>query len=190
MSLQVPSVKSKTSISTKTKILGMLGGILKKPSILNPDDIDSVINGDYDDAYDLEDAIPEHSLKIYKADQTHRFLLVNKNTTAREVVMLSLKEFGITDCSTNYALFEVSVSDNGFIRTRRMPDGMQNLAQRLGLATRYYIKNVSTNQQLVPEEMAGVGKGVPRWLASSHGRRAGHPVDGRGFHHLPSNRAD
>ena len=155
MSLQVPSVKSKTSISTKTKILGMLGGILKKPSILNPDDIDSVINGDYDDAYDLEDAIPEHSLKIYKADQTHRFLLVNKNTTAREVVMLSLKEFGITDCSTNYALFEVSVNDNGYILRRRMPDGMQNLAQRLRLATRYYIKNVATDQQLVTEEMSG-----------------------------------
>merc|ERR1719410_3171058 len=76
MSLQVPSVKSKTSISTKTKILGMIGGLLKKPSILNPDDIDSVINGDYDEAQDLEDAIPEHSLKIYKADQTHRFLQV------------------------------------------------------------------------------------------------------------------
>ena len=154
MGLTVPHVKQKNS--TKTKILGILGGILKKPSsILNPDDIDSVINGDYEDTHDLEDAIPEHSLKIYKADQTHRFLLVNKNTTAREVVMLSLKEFGITDCSTNYALFEVCVNDNGFILRRRMPDGMQNLAQRLRLATRYYIKNVATDQQLVTEEMSG-----------------------------------
>ena len=36
-----------------------------------------------------------------------------------------------------------------------MPDGLPNLAQRLRLATRYYIKNVSTSQQLVPEEMSG-----------------------------------
>ena len=51
--------------------MGILGGFLRKPSsILNPDDIDSVMNGDYDDSYDLEDAIPEHSLKIYKADHT------------------------------------------------------------------------------------------------------------------------
>lgn len=68
--------------------------------------VDGAVEGE--DNYDQEGAIPEHSLKIYKADQTHRFLLVNKNTTAREVVMLSLKEFGITDCSTDYALFEVS----------------------------------------------------------------------------------
>ena len=108
LSLQKPNLKHKHS--TKDKIVGILGGFLRKPSsILNPDDIDSVMNGDYDDSYDLEDAIPEHSLKIYKADHTHRFLLVNKNTTAREVVMLSLKEFGITDCSTNYALFEVII---------------------------------------------------------------------------------
>ena len=28
----------------------------------------------------MEDATPKHSLKIFKADQTHRFLLVNKDT--------------------------------------------------------------------------------------------------------------
>lgn len=100
------------------------------------DDIDLVLNADYDETHDLEDVVPEHSLKIYKADHTSKFLLIIKNTTTREVVMLSLKVFGFTDCSTNYALFELSVSDNGFIRTRRMPDGMQNLAHRLGLAIR------------------------------------------------------
>ena len=36
-----------------------------------------------------------------------------------------------------------------------MPDALPNLAQRLDLATRYYIKNVNISQQLVPEEMAG-----------------------------------
>ena len=138
------------------KFMGMFSKMLSKPSI-NDNDIETVLKEtDHDvDGFDLEDAIPEHSLKIYKADHQHRFLLVNKNTTAREVVMLSLKEFGITDCSTNYALFEVSVNDNGFIKTGRMPDPLPNLAQRLKLATRYYIKNVSISQQLVTEEMSG-----------------------------------
>ena len=102
----------------------------------------------------MEDATPKHSLKIFKADQTHRFLLVNKDTKAREVVMLSLKEFGITECSTNFALVEVLV-DNGFVKQRRLADATVNLAQRIGLASRYYIKNVATSQQLVPEEISG-----------------------------------
>jgi len=154
MTLHPPNPKHKSS--TKGKMLALLGGIMKKSSkILNPDDIDTVLNGgDYEDVYDLEDAIPEHSLKIFKADQTHRFLLVNKNTTAREVVMLSLKEFSITECSTNYALVEVLV-DNGFVKQRRLADATVNLAQRIGLASRYYIKNVATSQQLVPEEISG-----------------------------------
>ena len=140
---------------SKTKGKGIFTIFNKWKPNSDEDKSSSVPNGDHEDGFDLEDAIPEHSLKIYKADHTYRFLLVHKNNTAREVVMLSLKEFGITDCSTNYALFEVSVSDNGFIKTSRMPDGLPNLAQRLRLATRYYIKNVSLSQQLVPEEMSG-----------------------------------
>jgi len=154
MTLHAPNVKHKNS--TKGKVRSLLDTLLRKPSkILNPDDIDNaVLNGDYEDVYDLEDAIPEHSLKIFKADQTHRFLLVNKNTTAREVVMLSLKEFSITECSTNYALVEVLV-DNGFVKQRRLADATVNLAQRIGLASRYYVKNVAISQQLVPEEISG-----------------------------------
>ena len=67
--------------------------------------------------------------------------------------MLALKEFGITEVSTNYALFEVTV-ENGLIRQRRLAERFDNLAQRIGLASRYYIKNTQSNQQLVPEEMS------------------------------------
>ena len=150
------SIQSKHKQSKAGKFSGWLSKMLRNPTIeINHDDLDARFE-EHDEDFGLEDAaIPEHSLKIYKADHQHRFLLVNKNTTAREVVMLSLKEFGITDCSTNYALFEVSVNDNGFIRTSRMPDPLPNLAQRLKLATRYYIKNVAASQQLVPEEISG-----------------------------------
>jgi hypothetical protein len=32
-----------------------------------------------------------------------------------------VQEFGITECSTNYALFEVTV-ENGFVRQKRLAD--------------------------------------------------------------------
>ena len=69
-----------------------------------------------------------------------------------------------------YYILKVSVAESGFIRQRRVRDQMTNLAQKLRLATRYYIKNTrycadyctdcytvlcSTTQQLVPEELSG-----------------------------------
>ncbi|PRD35235.1 UNVERIFIED_CONTAM: Rap guanine nucleotide exchange factor 2 [Trichonephila clavipes] len=97
---------------------------------------------------------PEHVLKVYKSDQTFKFLLVHKETTAREVVMLSLREFGITDPSSNYSLREVSVGDGGVVKQRRLPDQLQNLAERIGLSSRYYLKNNSSTEPLVPDELA------------------------------------
>merc|ERR550519_1449793 len=144
------------SLSTKEKIKRRLLVLLKPKLLSEVSDLEALYGdggGDYDDDVYLQDNIPEHSLKIYRADQTYKYLLVNKNTTAREVVMLSLKEFGVTECSTNFALCEVTV-ENGFVRQKRLADGMCNLAQRIGLASRYYIKNVASSQQLVPEELS------------------------------------
>lgn len=75
---------------------------------------------------------PEHVLKVYKPDQSFKYLLVHKETTAHEVVMLALQEFGMTDPSSNYSLCEVSVSDVQTIKQRRLPDQLQNLAERIG----------------------------------------------------------
>ena len=46
-------------------------------------------------------------MRVYRADQACRYLPIHKETTAKEVVMLSLQEFGITDPSPNYSLCEV-----------------------------------------------------------------------------------
>merc|ERR1719507_707420 len=103
----------------------------------------------------LEDArseFPEHVLKVFKADQTCKYLLIHKETTAHEVVMLSLQEFGITEPSTNYTLCEVSVAEGGFVKQRRLPDALQNLAERIGLASRYYIKSKNSSESLLPDE--------------------------------------
>ncbi len=101
---------------------------------------------------------PEHVLKVFRSDQTFKYLLVHKETTAREVVMLSLQEFGMaagtTDGSASFSLCEVSVAEGGFVKQRRLPDALQNLAERIGLASRYYIKSVHSSEPLLPDEQA------------------------------------
>ena len=97
---------------------------------------------------------PEHVLKVYKADQTCKYLLVHKETTAHEVVMLALQEFGITESSSNFSLAEVSVGEGGMIKQRRLPDQLQNLAERIGLSSRYYLKTNGLSETLVADEQA------------------------------------
>lgn len=97
---------------------------------------------------------PEHVLKVYKADQSCKYLLVHKETTAHEVVMLALQEFGIHETSSNFSLCEVSVGEGGMIKQRRLPDQLQNLAERIGLSARYYLKTNGITETLVPDDMA------------------------------------
>lgn len=105
------------------------------------------------DEYQASD-YPEHVLKVYRADQTCKYLLVHKETTAREVVMLTLQEFSITDPSSNFSLCEVSVAQGGIIKQHRLPDQLQNLAERIGLSSRYYLKTNGISETMVPDEMA------------------------------------
>ncbi|XP_060519403.1 rap guanine nucleotide exchange factor 6 isoform X4 [Cylas formicarius] len=97
---------------------------------------------------------PEHVLKVFKPDQSYKYLLIHKETTAHEVVMLALQEFGMTDPSSNFSLCEVSVTDTQTIKQRRLPDQLQNLAERIGLSSRYYLKTNGVTETLVPDELA------------------------------------
>ncbi|XP_045464379.1 rap guanine nucleotide exchange factor 2 isoform X5 [Harmonia axyridis] len=117
----------------------------------NPD----LVSMCYDDGGRHND-YPEHVLKVYKPDQSYKYLLVHKETTAHEVVMLALQEFGMTDPSSNFSLCEVSVTDNETqaIKQRRLPDQLQNLAERIGLSSRYYLKTNGVTETLVPDELA------------------------------------
>ncbi|XP_060559631.1 rap guanine nucleotide exchange factor 6-like isoform X10 [Ruditapes philippinarum] len=98
---------------------------------------------------------PEHVVKVYRSDQSFKYLLIHKETTAKEVVMLSLREFGITDPSSNFSLCEVTVESEGFIKQKRLPDTLQNLPERLTLNGRYYLKNNMSTEPLVPDELMG-----------------------------------
>lgn len=46
---------------------------------------------------DQQQFVGEHVLKIFKNDQTFKYLVVHKETSAKEVVMLALNEFSIVD---------------------------------------------------------------------------------------------
>ena len=88
------------------------------------------------DSPSLVDATPEHSLKIFKSDGSSKYLLVNTNTQAKEVVVQALKDFGMTsEVYANYALCEVTVA-NGVVKSRRLPDAATNLAEQIQLSSR------------------------------------------------------
>lgn len=94
------------------------------------------------------------SAQVYRSDQQCKYLLVHKETTAQQVVMLTLHEFGITEPSNSFSLCEVSVAEGGIVKQRRLPDQLQNLAERIGLSSRYYLKANGTTEPLVPDDMA------------------------------------
>ena len=50
--------------------------------------------------------------------------------------MLVLREFGINDPSSNFSLCEVSVQDQGFVKTKRLPDQMTGLPDKIPLNAR------------------------------------------------------
>ncbi|XP_076045359.1 rap guanine nucleotide exchange factor 6-like isoform X2 [Oratosquilla oratoria] len=139
-------INSEENISPESSVGGQLYRSYSNPDI-------STSTGGYED---VRAEYPEHVLKVYRAtDQSARFLLVHKETTAREVVMLSLQIFNINDPtgSNNYALYEVTVTEEGIVKQKRLPDLLENLAERIGLNSRYYLKSVTNSQTLVPDEI-------------------------------------
>jgi Rap guanine nucleotide exchange factor 2 len=107
----------------------------------------------------LEDPQPftvEHVLKIYKNDQTFKYLVVHKETSTKEVVMLTLNAFNIIDeaGSSAFSLCEVSVDADRLIKQKRLPDQMNNLAEKLPLNARYYLKNNQSPDQFLSDPIA------------------------------------
>jgi Rap guanine nucleotide exchange factor 2 len=129
-----------------TNPMHLFNNSLSNPDLLTSSAVGSTIESDSRSEH------PEHVLKVYKSDQTFKYLLVHKETTAHEVVMLSLQEFGITEPSSNFSLCEVTVAEGGFVKQRTLPDPLQNLSERIGLASRYYIKSKNSSESLLPDD--------------------------------------
>ncbi|XP_071130704.1 rap guanine nucleotide exchange factor 6-like isoform X14 [Mytilus edulis] len=104
---------------------------------------------------------PDHVVKVFRADQSFKYLPIHKDVTSKEVVMLALQEFGVTDPSSNFSLCEVTVENESLIKQKRLPEQMCNLPDRQNLngrrtvpcVLRYYLKNNLNTETLVPDEL-------------------------------------
>ncbi|XP_063444363.1 rap guanine nucleotide exchange factor 6-like isoform X7 [Mytilus trossulus] len=104
---------------------------------------------------------PDHVVKVFRADQSFKYLPIHKDVTSKEVVMLALQEFGVTDPSSNFSLCEVTVENESLIKQKRLPETMCNLPDRQNLngrrtvpcVLRYYLKNNLNPETLVPDEL-------------------------------------
>ncbi|KAM6224295.1 rap guanine nucleotide exchange factor 6 [Rhynchocyon petersi] len=98
--------------------------------------------------------IPDQVIRVFKADQQSCYIIISKDTTAKEVVCHAVQEFGLTGASDTYSLCEVSVTPEGVIKQRRLPDQFSKLADRIQLNGRYYLKNNMETETLCSDEDA------------------------------------
>ncbi|XP_051914774.1 rap guanine nucleotide exchange factor 2 isoform X5 [Hippocampus zosterae] len=93
-------------------------------------------------------------LRVFKADQQSRYIMIGKDTTAKEVVTQAIREFALTAAPEAYSLCEVSVTPEGVIKQRRLPDQLSKLADRIQLSGRYYLKSNMETETLCSDEEA------------------------------------
>ncbi|XP_057215644.1 rap guanine nucleotide exchange factor 6-like isoform X5 [Triplophysa rosa] len=98
--------------------------------------------------------IPDQVIRVFKADQQSCYIIISKDTTAKDVVSHVVHEFGLIAASDTYSLCEVSVSPEGVIKQRRLPDQLSKLADRIQLNGRYYLKNNMETETLCSDEDA------------------------------------
>lgn len=96
-----------------------------------------------------------HVLRVFNAaNNDSRYLLVHAETTAREVVMVAVREFNLTSnggsqlphekslSSLDWHLYEVSVvPESRTIKQKCLSEQTSRLAERASLCSRFYIKN-------------------------------------------------
>uniref|UniRef100_A0A8C6WM56 Rap guanine nucleotide exchange factor (GEF) 6 n=1 Tax=Neogobius melanostomus TaxID=47308 RepID=A0A8C6WM56_9GOBI len=98
--------------------------------------------------------IPDQVIRVFKADQQSCYIILSKDTTAKDVVAHTVNEFGLPASPETYSLCEVSVSPEGVIKQRRLPDQLSKLADRIQLNGRYYLKNNMETETLCSDEDA------------------------------------
>uniref|UniRef100_A0A8C7V768 Rap guanine nucleotide exchange factor (GEF) 6 n=1 Tax=Oncorhynchus mykiss TaxID=8022 RepID=A0A8C7V768_ONCMY len=98
--------------------------------------------------------IPDQVIRVYKADQQSCYIIISKDTTAKDVVSHVVNEFGLIAAPETYSLCEVSVSSEGVLKQRRLPDQLAKLADRIQLNGRYYLKNNMETETLCSDDDA------------------------------------
>uniref|UniRef100_A0A8C6Q3T9 Rap guanine nucleotide exchange factor 6 n=1 Tax=Nothobranchius furzeri TaxID=105023 RepID=A0A8C6Q3T9_NOTFU len=94
------------------------------------------------------------SASIFHKLLTFCYIIISKDTTAKDVVTHTVNEFGFLAPPETYSLCEVSVSPEGVIKQRRLPDQLSKLADRIQLNGRYYLKNNMETETLCSDEDA------------------------------------
>uniref|UniRef100_A0AAZ3SWD8 Rap guanine nucleotide exchange factor 2 n=1 Tax=Oncorhynchus tshawytscha TaxID=74940 RepID=A0AAZ3SWD8_ONCTS len=105
---------------------------------------------DFNNQPDMSDQV----LRVFKADQQSRYIMIGKDTTAKEVVAQAIREFALTAVPEAYSLCEVSVTPEGVIKQRRLPEQLSKLADRIQLSGRYYLKSNMETETLCSDEDA------------------------------------
>ncbi|MEQ2311231.1 Rap guanine nucleotide exchange factor 2, partial [Ameca splendens] len=105
---------------------------------------------DFNNQPDMSDQV----LRVFKADQQSRYIMIGKDTTAKDVVAQAIREFALTAAPEAYSLCEVSVTPEGVIKQRRLPDQLSKLADRIQLSGRYYLKSNMETETLCSDEDA------------------------------------
>ncbi|XP_053504654.1 rap guanine nucleotide exchange factor 6 isoform X1 [Ictalurus furcatus] len=98
--------------------------------------------------------VPDQVIRVFRADQQSCYIIISKDTTAKDVVLHVVKEFGLIAAPETYSLCEVSVSSEGVIKQCRLPDQLSKLANRIQLNGRYYLKNNMETETLCSDEDA------------------------------------
>ena len=110
---------------------------------------------------------PDQAIVVYTPEQEHRHFLIRSDTTAADLIGMAVRDFGLNrnaenqqDPLANYALFEVTVHPTTqSVRTRRLLDDRSDLAERLPVCARYYLRQISSgsSSQLVgPQEASEI----------------------------------
>ncbi|KAG2455852.1 RPGF6 factor, partial [Polypterus senegalus] len=86
--------------------------------------------------------IPDQVIRVFKVDQQSCYIIISKDTTAKDVVAHAVNEFGLTAAPDTYSLCEVSISPEGVIKQRRLPDQLSKLADRIQLNGRYSMPKI------------------------------------------------
>lgn len=102
---------------------------------------------------DESDKLQEDIIRVFRADQTSKYVPITKATTAREALKLALHFFeGNEKRHEDYTLSMVTVNLGDVVKVSRLPDQLCNLAERLPLSGRFYIKSLNESEQLLPDE--------------------------------------
>ncbi|TRY77682.1 hypothetical protein DNTS_004557 [Danionella cerebrum] len=97
---------------------------------------------------------PDQVVRVFRSDQQSVYIVLGRDWTAADVVRQALNEFGLIGGVDTHSLCEVCVSADGLIKQRRLPERLSNLADRIPLNARYYLKNNLSAEALCSDEEA------------------------------------